>query len=375
MRNISYISSITKCFLLMIFLYNIGLLGSLYDLFADVQNEKFRESHELSLFMAEKVRAAEWKIDAKQFYSEEEYHADLADIFRKMQSLHLEPGEPNVVHYLGRLCYGRFNNYVAINGGRADIAKVIDKNEDIYQYFQTSKSLVEKEDITHLPQWLWNMYVKNFLVALAYLLLECCINKNGLRNPFSFVVLLVLYPVTIGFIFYKWCRLLGRSYIAETELRRSKEKLFSLLSDDEIAQIKKFAESKKSLKSWRKGLLPKHSFILALVVTIFISVVPRGIHAEVMHMESQEISVFKSMQHLPRMDIEHSYNCIDLQSHPWVCEAIPESIFDLSVVCLAINGTLFYVLLLSAQEVLRKIEHVPLSRTFIIIDGNKKPFR
>lgn len=361
MKNARFISGAIKCFLLVVFLYNVGVFGGLSDLLTQVNNinnKETSEAHEvLRVFMAEKIRNAERIIHTKKdFYSESRYHSDLADVFRKMEELELKPGLPNEINYLERLCYGK----TSLSGKHGNVAKVIHRHEDIYEYFQSAESLVKKNELKNILPWLWKMYLKNFWLAFVFLLLECGASRRGFRNPCTFVLLLAVYPATIGFIFYRWFRLLGRSYIAEAELRRSKEKLFSLLSEDEIVQIRKFAEGSTSLRSWREGFAVRHAFVPALAVTIIISVIPQSLHAEIVSGDIADGSAVQIMQHLPRMDIESDDSIDDLDFSDRMASDFLQCICAFSFVKMVCGTVTFFITSLSPPEVLRKIDHVPL---------------
>lgn len=343
---------IVKLLLLAAFLFNIGVFGGIHDFFTqDTDKEKSEAEEILFEFVAMKLREAERKIKTKEFYSEKEYQADVVDIFRKMMELKIEPGIPSGLTLLRSFRY----NDQAVNGKHSEFAKIIYQHEDIQQFFQSSDPLVGKEDLMHVPSWLWTMYLKNLFLALVFFLLECRASKIGLRNPFSFVLLLVFYPVVIGYIFYKYLRMECRSYLAEIEFRRTKEKLFSFLSEDEIAQIKKFAQSSTSLSSWRKGLVFQHSFLVAFAATLIILVIPKPSQAAKPCDFSEKI-VVQVTQHLPRMEIENDKDNKDFPD-PGVKDLICK-ICDFFVV-LSVSSFENPPRQFCFQEAFFKIGHVP----------------
>ena len=350
MGSISCFTSVIKWLLLVIFLFNTGVVGGLHDLLTTTSSTSEESAaHEvLRGFTAEKLRNAERKTQAKQVYSEEDYFVDLADIFRKMMELELKPGIPNGINFLRG-----YYHHGAVLGKHDEIAKVIYQHKDIELYFQSSESLVKRGDLQQVPNWLWNMYVKNFCIALLFLLLESRAYRLGMRNPFSFILLLVFYPVSIGFIFYKWFRLQGRSYIAETEYRRTKEKLFTLLSRDEVAHITKFAKSNASLASFKNGLVFRHSFALALLATVVITVLPNQAHAEKECVLLSDGGITQVELHLARMDIEDDDT--DTAVPKWCIYNAWEFVGIKLVVGLVFLTKPFHI-----QEPCFEIDHVPL---------------
>jgi hypothetical protein len=126
--------------------------------------------------------------------------------------------------------------------------------------------------------WTFRKYLKFFpLIFLLYafwFFTDGKVSKFMRRNPFSFVLAVVLYPVVIFMLFRDLFVTKARSFLAETDYRRTKDEFFSVLSKDELGRIKDFARSSRKLFEWRKelqeeGRIFKHSFVLVLIFTIF----------------------------------------------------------------------------------------------------------
>jgi len=109
-------------------------------------------------------------------------------------------------------------------------------------------------------------------------------------NIGSLGIALIFYPVIIGWTWKRAMSEAARDHAARVEIRRSKERLFALLSEDELAYAKRLARKGLSLLEVRKeleaaGYTPQHRFAPALAATLLISLVgslmPRSAEAKV----------------------------------------------------------------------------------------------
>jgi len=130
--------------------------------------------------------------------------------------------------------------------------------------------------------WLGHFYLENFLLAFSLLWLWWYQEKASLRikNPLSFLICLLLYPLTIGRVWYKLSRDNFRTLALKVEFRRRQTDLFSLISEDELADIRLFARSHLKIRDYRRylderGLYQRQALLPALAVTLlFLMVAP-----------------------------------------------------------------------------------------------------
>lgn len=133
-----------------------------------------------------------------------------------------------------------------------------------------------------LLSWLGHFYLKNFFLALSLLWLWWYQEKASLRirNPISFLICLVLYPLTISRVWYKLSRDNFRALALKIEFRRRQTDLFALISEDELTDIKRFARSHLKLSEYGQhldqlGLNRRQALLPALAVTLlFLVIVP-----------------------------------------------------------------------------------------------------
>ena len=134
-----------------------------------------------------------------------------------------------------------------------------------------------------VTSWLWHFYLINLPLAFMLFMLWWYKEKKDFKisNPFSFIIALVFYPIIIGLVIYEALSEKSRYYLAEAELRRTKSKMFSILSKNELADIRRFAKSRGlTLDDWRnyldnQGLKPQGILMSSLVVTILFMAIPK----------------------------------------------------------------------------------------------------
>ena len=150
--------------------------------------------------------------------------------------------------------------------------------KDREAFFYTIKQL----GISGVASWLLNIYFYLLpwfaLLFLVWLIEGSERKKTFFRNPISFLFSVIIYPIVMLCVITSWARLAGRKVIITAELRQTKEKFFSILSEDELDKIKEFAQSKLSISFWQKilfleGKKKQHSFAVAITVTVMLMII------------------------------------------------------------------------------------------------------
>lgn len=173
----------------------------------------------------------------------------------------------------------------------------INTNENSTQAYQRHFPELAKQNLEpiHIPSLskvgskLLQKYAAILPLALLLLLLWMYEANDyesfRVRNPISFSICLLLYPLIIGYNIAKWWIRVVSEAFAEIQIRRGKDKIFSMLSNDEIAMVKEFAKSKMSIKRFTeelrlKGYTPRHAFVTVSVAMLIMSVVPPKVFAD-----------------------------------------------------------------------------------------------
>ena len=216
------------------------------------REEEGRFSARMFQWEDQKAKEAQKRIDAGGTYSSENYFSDLREFVDSVQVFGQQPA-------------GLFmNQLLAIN--RSPKQEDIDAARDRYfpemvaQQIERKKHKVPfietcRQALRSVWEWCFNWYISSlwlaFFLFLAWRYEADDYSKLRLRNPVSFTISLVLYPFVIGYNIRKWFRRVH----AEVEIRRGKDKIFSLLSEDEISSIRNFTQSKLSLRQDRKSVV------------------------------------------------------------------------------------------------------------------------
>lgn len=139
-----------------------------------------------------------------------------------------------------------------------------------------AKSKQEWQDgttIKSILSWIWEFYCKNFPLAALLLYLWWVDEKKKWRlsNPLSFFICLLIYPYTIIRVWIKKLDRDRKEWAMEISFRRTEKTIFTLISEDEMAVIKRFA-AKGSIADYKaylrsRGLTPRHAFLPAMMVT------------------------------------------------------------------------------------------------------------
>lgn len=277
---------LAKVLLSVLFLYNIGFFNLDFTKFFN----EFRKSEpfnpegqkKIANFVNGKVRMATKKGEK---YSPYDYFNDLYDIETLQKSLkgvisyHVLANELLILHQENL----RKNLF-----SRQDI----DKARELYKEKRDPGSLAreqlklemaKKNFWPDLLSWLLHFYLKNLPLAFILFLLWRYKEKGTLKisNPFSLLISTLFYPIVIGLVVYEALSEKSRYYLAEAELRRTKKKMFAILSPDEIEDLRRFAKSRGlTMDDWRnylgnQGLRPQGILVSSLIVTILFLAIPR----------------------------------------------------------------------------------------------------
>ncbi len=131
---------------------------------------------------------------------------------------------------------------------------------------------------------LFRFYLKNMPLALILLFFWWYQDHETwrIKNPGSFLLVLLFYPY---FIIRKWRRQLregGREFAMAIELKRRQADIFSLFSEDEMADIKRFAKSNLKIKDYKQyldnqGLLRQNALTPVVVLAAALIILPASI--------------------------------------------------------------------------------------------------
>ena len=281
--------------LLGLFLYNTGIIGIFKHLPFEKGEPLIVENNRiLWKFVADKLELAKKK---GADYSPECYFSDYAEIIQKKKQLpgsNVDLGSINEMMSvsLANVHRGRWS-YHDIDVARDKYKKVFDPNWT--EHDRIEKEMAQKgywpktgkKILFGLLSWLLIFYLKN--LPLAFVLLLIWWQKEyrtfRVKNPFSFAITVLIYPYAISKVFYRIFKEGYFFYSAEVELRQTKKKFFTLLSQDEIAEIRRFAKSRFGRKvlrrrlSWQ-GAEIRRSFGSALLATLLLSFISANVQAE-----------------------------------------------------------------------------------------------
>jgi len=292
-----------KILLPLLFLYNVGFFsldfsGYLKEL-GKSEPYNFEGQKKLAKLVDEKVKVAEAKGTK---YSPADYFNDLAEITILKKSL---KGVMNNWDYrLLDLSQKNINAGLYSNED-VDLARNIFKEKTDPGSVARESLRIETSKRTFWPSvtnWLWHFYLKNLPLAFILFMLWWYKQKETfkLTNPFSFIIALIFYPIIIGLVIYEALNEKGRYYLAEAELRRTKSKMFSILSKDELEDLRRFAKSRGlTLDDWRnylgnQGFKPQGILISSLVVTILFMAIPKFSFSQ-SKLEKTETNIFTTI--------------------------------------------------------------------------------
>jgi len=304
MRNIVTVT--LKWILAVFFLFNTGLFSWLSQREPTVQPPR-KEDHGRADFkyLQEKVRRAQ---ALGRDYTFELYFSDLTEIKLKSKA---NDFDRNVILLVqsstSTLCEFNRRNYEEIwfhcsDEERAPLqARLVAAQEKCQETVDPGSLQRRAESMAKFRApsfwsnfllsilfWLWKVYLKNFLFAFTLLWIWWYQEKDSIKikNPLSFLICLILYPFVIIRVWYKSLNMYGREWALEIDFRRRQTDIFSLISKNEIADIKRFARSNLKIKDYRdyldsRGLVYRHSLVPAAALTLLLLAVPRIQGAEI----------------------------------------------------------------------------------------------
>lgn len=291
---------IIKLSLLVFFLHNIGL----FSFFANfepneappIKGDGGRADLE---YLNEKEARA---VDLGGNYGPEEYFADLTDIQLREDNNDFDRNVIMNVYY----SKSRLNDLFRFNlqRKRANLSgdeyqaymnrlenardKHLETVDPGYKQRQEESLARTKEPgywsglLLKLLKFLGKFYWKNLWLAFVLLWVWWYQEKKKIKvdNPLSFIFCLIIYPVVI---IRTWRKILSegtRFWAMTVELRSREMNLFSLFSQDEIAELKKLAKSNIKLSEFRKnldqaGLIRRHSLVSAMTITSIFLLLPK----------------------------------------------------------------------------------------------------
>jgi len=168
-----------------------------------------------------------------------------------------------------------------ITAAQKEYDEVMDPGKEM----RLAKSKQEWRDGTAIKSiltWIWEFYAKNLPIAFALLYLWWIEERKKWRinNPLSFIICLLIYPYTLIRVWVKKLDYETRRWAMEISFRRTDKTIFTMISEDELAVISRFAKE-SNLKGYKKylhnrGLVVRHSFLPAALITmVLLIMVPK----------------------------------------------------------------------------------------------------
>jgi hypothetical protein len=370
-----------KLLLILAMIWNIGAVQALFCAIVDditkesvnqiSPEERIRQTEEARKLVEEKIVLANQQMDKGRVYSPYDYFRDLIDVEKvnpqlgisvlaaiyKLQALSSKSIEQGIFSWddIDR----------AREKYKCNLTQDLEKSR--IETFEKLKASGWKG----IGSWLLGIYLWNLLpVALLYLvwMLQEQEVEERLRfpKPLNFIWTVLAHPFYLTIIFAKWWRKQGREWRLEVEYRRTKQKLFVYLSDEEKRRIKEFAQSGLSIWSWRRLLQSQelrtaHSVAAVLCVMMLIAILPRLSGADSMLTDNsfEVLTWHQSFDHLPRMDIDGQI-VPKVQNHPGAVKIVQIPKCDvcchLESLWVVICSNIFNFL-----DVLLEIVHIPIS--------------
>ncbi len=287
MKKFTIPTRAVKLMLTLLFLWNMGVQKIFTsDVFKNEQREHNYKGLELEKLqfklndiVAQKLQAARQKIKQGEDYTITDYFEDYTDI-----QLFADSTGANVPIMEGITQLQQLSElYLRKTPDRTDaITAAQEKFSDRTDPGWRERQKASQESWKQFSFWAWlgeNLllqYLRNFFIALILLL--CWIyddNKKRLQllSPLSFIVCLLLYPITIGYVW--WMK--TRDFLNEVEVRSRRVKLFGLLSKEEraiVERLKGLTLREVRLELNAMGMRRKHCYVVALLAVIIIELLP-----------------------------------------------------------------------------------------------------
>jgi len=364
-----------------LFLYNIGLFNLRFPDLKEKDFDSVKQS-ELTDFIKEKVNAAEAEGTA---YSPDMYFDDMIAIDMKFKSL---PGTYKENFLINQLFYSSLENKnkgfftdkqteVAANRYKRYIDPEQEYREELSDRIKRCGlgNMLKDFLSSKLFPWLFNFYLKNFLLGLILIWIWWYQKYETwrIKNPVGFIVSVIGYPYLIGKTWREYLRRGVRYVSYEVELRKTKTNFFSLLSDDEIGDLRRFTKSRLKMGDWKKylrnqGLSAKRSLASALLATIlfsFFSIICSGsVLDPEKHFSGAKVAIEQSDQGPP----DPSDVTLDLGAQNSTVFYLDNRDYleSLQIIARQDDGhTIFEKNLLYYFQFYQKIKHIPISVDYI----------
>ncbi len=298
MRN--FVLIVLKTLLAGFFLYNIGF----FSLFSKMDNDpsppiKADRGREDVRYLNEKVNHAQsLGID----YGPELYFADLAEINSKLKRNDFDRFAVIAANSTEMELLALFHKNVAkhrqhdsranYNSFMARLSRAQKRSENIFNPGAEQKEAIFRANIhslafwlnllTSLFAWLGNFYWHNLPLAFFLIWLWWYQDKEKIRinNPLSFFICLVFYPVVIGRVWFQQSKFVARALAMNIEFKRRQVNFFALISENELADIERFAKSNLKISDYRRYLenrllVRRHAFLPVMFVTLIFLLSPK----------------------------------------------------------------------------------------------------
>lgn len=293
-KVMKYLSPILKLALFILLLNNIGIFSinpSSEGANAPIKNDGGRADIQ---YLNEKIKRAESLGEA---YGPEQYFADLTDIDLKRKANDFDRNAILIANQSIQTLLGLFHNNVVncrargteeeqkaffaqIEIGQKKHALAVDP-----EAFKKSQELEAEMKapgywngvLISILLWLGSFYLKNLPLAFVLLVLWWYQEKDTFKitNPLSFILCLIIYPVIIARTWYRQLVIGGRTFALSVELKRRQTDVFSMISDDEIADLKRFAASNFKISDYsnyldNRGLKRQHALLPLIFLTVIV---------------------------------------------------------------------------------------------------------
>ena len=337
-----------KVLLTTFLLYNIGF----FSFFSNIENNPSppikadggRADHE---YLSKKVVTAQ---EMGKAYGPEEYFADLTEItlkekqndFDRMATIYVNSSITQLLAVFDRNIKNAHSHLstkdYAILMSRLSAARTASQentNPGSTQRALEAKMLRNSPGywsgiLLSILNWLFSFYLKNLPLALILLWIWWYQEKESLRisNPLSFLICLAIYPLVIGRVWIKAVREDARFFRMQIAFRRRQISLFSIISKDELSDMRYLASKDWGIKAYQQKLdihtsVIRHGFLPALAVTIILIIAPNQISCA--HNNINQLNLENVITASPVIDYQHLQ--IDhLDNTTWPTQGIAEKL-------------------------------------------------
>lgn len=320
-----------KVILALIFLQNIGFFSFISNMPAEKQAPiKADGGRSDNQYLNEKIRNAE---NLGNNYGPEEYFADLTDIELKKKNNDFDRYAIIQVSRAINALLAQFNSNVTKHrksDSQIDYDKYMErltvaqqkcisitdpesfKRDTEFKIKSNSPSFWRDMLISFLF-WLFAFYLKNLPLAMILLWIWWYEDKNKLsiNNPLSFLICLIFYPIVIIRTWILKTRNSARIFAMSVDFKRRQTDIFSLISDNELADIKRFAKSDLKISNYRdylknRGLVYQHALIPTMVITCVLLLTSQSIGAEIKYQSTDSMGYQVCTNAPPNFQYYHS---------------------------------------------------------------------